>query len=100
MINEAVRDVRIRAAYLPRPNLFQRKAQTALPKKRFGSLLLYTVATFGLAVFCTFMFNLMEHDAEFAISVIGSLIGGFLGALLAAALIIDIYFRPAENNEK
>ena len=57
------------------------------------------MGAFGLAVFCSFMFNLMEHDAEFAISVIGSLIGGFLGALLAAALIIDIYSRSEESGE-
>ena len=44
-----------------------------------------------VAVFCSYVFNAMSLEAEFAIAVMGSLIGGFLGALLAAALIIDIY---------
>ena len=34
---------------------------------------------------------MVEHVTEFAIAVMGSLIGGFLGALLPAALIVDIY---------
>ena len=42
---------------------------------------------------CVFGFNSLEHDTEFAIAVMGSLIGGFLGALLAAALIVDIHKR-------
>ena len=62
-----------------------------LARRRAGTILLYTMSTLFLAVFCSIVFNTLEHDTEFAIAVMGSLIGGFLGALLAAALIVDIY---------
>ena len=64
-----------------------------LVNRRIGSLLLYTIAALGLAVLCAFLFNALEHDTEFAIAVMGSLIGGFLGALLAAALVVDIHLH-------
>ena len=60
-------------------------------RKRLGSLIFYAMAVLVLAVFCSIMFNLLDHNTEFAIAVMGSLIGGFLGALLAATLIVDIY---------
>ena len=59
--------------------------------RRTGTILLYTMTTLAVAIFCSFVFNALGLDAEFAIAVMGSLIGGFLGALLAAALIVDIY---------
>ena len=59
-------------------------------KRRMGSLLLYIMAALALAVLCAFTFNALGQDTEFAIAVMGSLIGGFLGAMLAAALIVDI----------
>lgn len=65
--------------------------QSILAGRRVGTVLLYTMGTLLLAVFCSFVFNTLELDTEFAIVVIGSLIGGFLGALLAAALIVDMY---------
>ena len=65
--------------------------QSILAGQRVGTLLLYTISTLVLAVFCSYVFNAMSLNAEFAIAVMGSLIGGFLGALLAAALIVDIY---------
>jgi hypothetical protein len=40
----------------------------------------------------------MELDSNFAIAIIGSLIGGFLGALLAVALIVDIYSPQGGQN--
>ena len=62
-----------------------------LAGRRVGNLILYTMVTLAIAVFCSFVFNSLELETEFAIAVMGSLIGGFLGALLAAALIVDIY---------
>ena len=65
--------------------------QSMFARRRVGTVFLYTMSTLFVAVFCTIVFNALQLDTEFAIAVIGSLIGGFLGALLAAALIIDIY---------
>ena len=65
--------------------------QSMLSGRRVGTILLYTMTALAVAVFCSFMFNAMGLDTEFAIAVMGSLIGGFLGALLAAALIVDMY---------
>ena len=60
-------------------------------KERAGSVILYAMAALILAGFCSFVFNALGQGTEFAIAVMGSLIGGFLGAMLAAALIIDTY---------
>lgn len=62
-----------------------------LAGRRMASLLLYTMAALTLTALCAFAFNALGQDTEFAIAVMGSLIGGFLGALLAAALIMDIH---------
>ena len=71
-----------------------------LANRRVRSLLFYTMAALDLAVLCAFAFNALGQDTEFAIAVMGSLIGGFLGALLAAALIVDIHFvnRNSSND--
>ena len=66
--------------------------------RRVGTMLLYTMGTLFLAVFCSIVFNTLELQAEFAMAVMGSLIGGFLGALLAAALIVDMYL-PKRRRE-
>ena len=70
-----------------------------MAKKRAGSVVLYAMAALFLAAFCSFVFNTLDQDTEFAIAVMGSLIGGFLGAMLAAALIIDIYL-PKRNKDQ
>ena len=69
----------------------RRGLHNVLARKRMGSLILYTMGALILAIFCSFVFNFLGEDTQFAISIMGSLIGGFLGALLAAALIVDIY---------
>ena len=75
-----------------RPNSFLgRNLPVVSSRKRLGSLIFYAMAALILAVFCSIMFNFLDHNTEFAIAVMGSLIGGFLGALLAATLIVDIY---------
>ncbi len=72
--------------------------RSILAKPRTGSLLVYAMSALGLAVICVLGFNALEHDTEFAIAVMGSLIGGFLGALLAAALIVDIHMSKRDRN--
>ena len=65
--------------------------QSMFAGRRVGTILLYTMTTLAVAVFCSIVFSALQLDTEFSIAVMGSLIGGFLGALLAAALIVDIY---------
>ncbi len=72
-------------------NPTRRGTQSVLAKRRMGSVMLYTMGALVLAVFSSIVFNYLGSDTAFAISIMGSLIGGFLGALLAAALIVDIY---------
>ena len=66
--------------------------------RRMGAILVYTISTLFIAIFCSIVFNAMELDTEFAIAVMGSLIGGFLGSLLAVALIVDMYL-PRRDGE-
>ncbi|HIN06333.1 MAG TPA: hypothetical protein EYM65_08885 [Dehalococcoidia bacterium] len=69
-------------------------------KKGAGSVILYAMAALVLAGICSFAFNALGQDTEFAIAVMGSLIGGFLGAMLAAALIIDIYMPRRSKDQQ
>ena len=81
-------------------NAFRQGLQNVLARKRMGSLILYTMGALALAILCSVVFSLMGQDTQFAISIMGSLIGGFLGALLAAALIVDIYSSSGEIDHK
>ena len=65
--------------------------QSIFAGRRVGTVILYTMSALALAVFCSIVFNTLQLDTEFAIAIMGSLIGGFLGALLPAALIVDMY---------
>lgn len=71
---------------------------SSMANRRIPSLLVYTAGTLLLAVGASIVFSGMELDSNFAIAIIGSLIGGFLGASLAAALIVDIYSRKDDRN--
>jgi len=73
--------------------------QNVMAKKRMGSVMLYTMGALVLAVFSSIVFNFLGSDTAFAISIMGSLIGGFLGALLAAALIVDIYTPNTDERQ-
>jgi hypothetical protein len=42
----------------------------------------------------------MQLEAEFAIAVTGSLIGGFLGAMLAMILMLDLNERLGGRKEE
>jgi len=62
-----------------------------LGRRRAPSVLAYSSAALSLGILCTMIFSAMDRDTDFAIAVMGSLIGGFLGALLAVTLLTDIY---------
>ena len=80
------------------PASLRQSVQSIIARKRVGSVMIYTMGALFLAVLCSFLFNSLEHDTEFAIAIMGSLIGGFLGAMLASALIVDIYL-PKRSRE-
>ena len=93
-----VANVERRTIKLQEPSVIQRNLESVMARKRMGSVLLYTMGALILAVFCSFLFNSMGQDTQFAIAIMGSLIGGFLGALLAAALIVDIYSKNGDRD--
>ena len=81
-------------------NAFRQGLQNVLARKRMGSVLIYTMGALILAILCSVVFSLLGQDTQFAISIMGSLIGGFLGALLAAALIVDMYSPSSDRNQE
>jgi hypothetical protein len=85
---------------LERTGAARQNLRSLMAKKRFGSIMLYTAGALVLAVSASFLFNFMDHDTEFAIAVTGSLIGGFLGAMLAAAVIVDGMTGLGETDQK
>ena len=91
VIDDVAAQVRPRALKMENRSDVRRSIHNVLARKRMGSVILYTMGALVLAIFCSFVFNFMGEETQFAISIMGSLIGGFLGALLAAALIVDIY---------
>ena len=93
-----VANVERRTVNLQEPSVIQRNLENVMARKRMGGVLLYTKGALVLAVFCAFLFNSMGQDTQFAIAIMGSLIGGFLGALLAAALIVDIYSKREDRD--
>ena len=93
-------DLRHGPARIETPNVFKQGLRSVLARRRMGSLILYTMGALALAILCSVVFSLMGQDTQFAISIMGSLIGGFLGALLAAALIVDIHSSSGEIDHK
>ena len=100
VIDEVAAQARPRALKMENRSDFRRSIHNVLARKRMGSLILYTMGALILAIFCSFVFNFLGEDTQFAISIMGSLIGGFLGALLAAALIMDIYSPNGNRNQE
>ena len=98
MIRDMVANGRVVSLDKPREASAKPGFLKFVAKKRAKSVVLYAMAALFLAAFCSFVFNALDQDTEFAIAVMGSLIGGFLGAMLAAALIIDIYL-PKRDKE-
>ena len=100
MIKELVANGRIESVERPRYASTKTGILSSMARKRAGKVVLYSMAALVLAAFCSFVFNALDRDTEFAIAVMGSLIGGFLGAMLAAALIVDIYLPERMRNKE
>ena len=100
MIKDLVANGRIESLERSREPVVKTGIMKLMAKKRAGSVVLYAMAALFLAAFCSFVFNALDQDTEFAIAVMGSLIGGFLGAMLAAALIIDIYLPKRHKDQE
>lgn len=64
-----------------------------LLKRRTTSILIYTIGAVLIFVIGVILFSVVQRDTEFAIAVFGSVVGGFLGALLAAIVVVDMYAR-------
>ena len=100
MLNQATVNLKRQPLGLERTGAARQNLRSLMAKKRFGSIMLYTAGALVLAVSASFLFNFMDHDTEFAIAVTGSLIGGFLGAMLAAAVIVDGMTGLGETDQK
>ena len=57
------------------------------------NILIYTIGAVFVFIIGVTIFSIAERNTEFAIAVFGSLVGGFLGALLACIVVIDMYKR-------
>jgi len=99
VIDEMVMNLERRSVNGHQRTPVRRSMQNVMAKKRMGSVMLYTMGALVLAVFSSIVFNFLGSDTAFAISIMGSLIGGFLGALLAAALIVDIYTPTTDERQ-
>ena len=84
----------------PRESLGKTGIVKLMAEKRAGGVVLYAMVALFLARISSFMFNALGQDTEFAVAVMGSLIGGFLGAMLAAALIIYIYLPKRMKDQE
>ena len=84
----------------PRESLGKTGIVKLMAGKRAGGVVLYAMVALFLARISSFMFNALGQDTEFAVAVMGSLIGGFLGAMLAAALIIYIYLPKRMKDQE
>ena len=60
--------------------------------------MVYAFGAVALTFFGLVMYNTMDRDLDFAISLFGSLVGGFLGALLASILILDMSSRIEQGD--
>ena len=67
-------------------NVYRGKAEgNGLPK-----VMLYTIGAVLVFVLGVTTVSIMDRNTEFAIAVFGSLIGGFLGALLASIVVAEV----------
>ena len=98
--DELAASIRHGPVRLETPRVLKQGMQNVMARKRMGSVILYTMGALILAIFCSVVFTLLGQDTQFAIAIMGSLIGGFLGALLAAALIVDIYSPSGDRDQK
>ena len=70
----------------------------SLSKPRVPSILGYSLGAVVLTIVAGIAFKSQDLGIEFAMSMFGSLIGGFLGALLAAVLLFDMYSRIGRDD--
>ena len=57
------------------------------------SILFYSIATVIITVISILVIGSLDLQTDLAIGVVGSLVGGFLGALLATTLVMDTFVR-------
>ena len=62
-----------------------------LLKRKTTGIFIYTIGAVIVFIIGVTIFSIAERNTEFAIAVFGSLVGGFLGALLASIVVIDMY---------
>ena len=72
---------------------------TTNTRLRTGSpaIVLYTLGAIGVFVFGVATFSIIDRNTDFAIVVFGSLVGGFLGALLASIVVVGVMLRSNER---
>ena len=68
-----------------------------LHRRGVGRVLAYSASAVLLSVFGVVIFNALDQNTEFAVAVLASVIGGFLGALLALSVITDSHTRMHES---
>ena len=73
---------------------------SVLGKYAIQKVLTYSIITVLFTALCVSVFNSLELKAEFAMAVVGSLIGGFLGAMLAAVLMLDMQSRIDRDGDR
>ena len=69
------------------------------PSKRIVGLLVYTISALVIVIIGVVALGVIGRDLDFAISVLGSLVGGFLGALLAMTLILGLLQSDRSKDE-
>ncbi len=57
------------------------------------TVMLYTIGAVLVFVLGVTTFSIMDRNTEFAIAVFGSLVGGFLGALLASIIVAKVFLH-------
>ena len=63
-----------------------------------STIMAYTLAAILIFVLGVTTFSILDRNTEFAISVFGSLVGGFLGALLASVIVAGVLSRTENGS--
>lgn len=71
----------------------------SIARKRASSVFIYTVGAVLVFISGVSMFGAVDQGTEFAVAIFGSIIGGFLGALLATMVVVDLYTRNSGRDE-
>ena len=75
------------------------EGMTTYKRLRTGTptIFFYTLGAIGVFVFGVAMFSIIDRNTDFAIVVFGSLVGGFLGALLASIVVVGVTLHSDEK---